>query len=280
MMAAVLRFALVAALLFTLAGCSSTTFFYNRLGFLIAWNVDDYVDLSGSQKRELRRLLEPFLAWHRSQELPRYLSLLDDIESRLNAPLQIDDLELLTGKFERAWDRTESRSLEWMISFGELLPDAQMDEFLESLDERQADFEEEYLGRSEEQYREDALDNMLDPAQDYLGRLNTEQRDLLQQASHKLLRYDGVWLQERSAWQGRLDELLQRRPGWQQALTTAIDQRQQTTSKSYTDIYEHNTAVIHATLVELLNSRTEKQDRSLRRKLAGYRADILALMTR
>jgi hypothetical protein len=32
--------------LFLLSGCSSTTFFYNRLDFILPWYLDKYVDLN------------------------------------------------------------------------------------------------------------------------------------------------------------------------------------------------------------------------------------------
>ena len=52
-------------LLCVLAGCSSTSFFYNRLDFFVPWYLGDYVSLDRSQDELLENQLQPFLAWHR-----------------------------------------------------------------------------------------------------------------------------------------------------------------------------------------------------------------------
>ena len=65
-----MRKSLLAALLLTLVGCSSTTFVYNRLNLIIPWYVGKYVDLSRDQKKVLDAELQPFLQWHRHEELP------------------------------------------------------------------------------------------------------------------------------------------------------------------------------------------------------------------
>ena len=72
---------LLLASLLLLAACSSTTFFYNRLDFILPWYVDDFAELNGEQEKYLDELLAPFLHWHRAQELPRYLLILDKIGS-------------------------------------------------------------------------------------------------------------------------------------------------------------------------------------------------------
>ncbi len=57
---------LLVMLLLTLVGCSSTTFIYNRLDFILPWYLDDYVDLNNEQDAFLDEQLAPFLpgtAW-------------------------------------------------------------------------------------------------------------------------------------------------------------------------------------------------------------------------
>ena len=61
----------LAALLLTQVGCSSTSFFYNRLDTLINWYVDDYVTLTRDQRAEFENQLNELLTWHRREELPR-----------------------------------------------------------------------------------------------------------------------------------------------------------------------------------------------------------------
>jgi hypothetical protein len=261
-----------------LAGCSSTTFLYNRLDFIIPWLMGDYIDLDREQRRQLDGLLGPFLAWHRAEELPAYIAVIERIEASLDQPLTIAGTEAVYADMESAWERLETRAVSWLLTVGEWLEDAQMADFLEALDEQQAEYEEKYLSRSAAEYREDAIDNITDSLQDYLGRLNDSQEQLVEDAAADLWRADRPWLEERSVWNERLRELLQREPGWQERVWQALAARPESVSQAYLETYAHNRQVLQSMLVEVLNQRTEKQDRRLRRRLQDLREDLETLV--
>jgi len=239
-----------------LAGCSSTTFLYNRLDFIVPWYVGGYVDLDREQKRQLAGKLEPFLFWHREVELPAYLGILD----KANAALDGDVSE------------------EQLAALGETLSQVQLAQFIDRLREEQREFEEDDLSRDDTVYRQDVLGRLEDNLEDYLGRLQPGQRDMLAVAVARLRRGDGVWLGERARWLDRLQALLQREPGWQDDLRQAIATREEFNSALYREIYEHNAAVVYAALAEVLNSRSERQDDRLRRKLLDLREDLEVLI--
>ena len=92
-------------LLVSLGGCSSTTFLYNRLDFLIPWYMGDYVNLNRQQKKALDELLEPFLAWHREEELQRYVELLNQIEADLDDDITAEQVAAHAEQFVAAWER-------------------------------------------------------------------------------------------------------------------------------------------------------------------------------
>ena len=269
---------LAAMLLCLLAACSSTTFVYNRLDSILPWYLDDYVDLNNTQDRQLDEMLAPFLAWHRQQELPRYVALLEQVEADLDGPVSAAEVAGIYAGIEDAWLRLQDKSLDWLLALGASLSDEQVQEFLEELNERQEEYEEEYLERSEREYREDSYESLVDSMQDYLGRLNDAQRERLRAASLELRRSDSIWLQERAAWLQRLDVLMQRQPGWQQRVREAIALRDETVSEQYNATYEHNLEVIFSAIAAVLDSRSEKQDRRLRAELRDLREDLQTLM--
>lgn len=271
------RWALASALLFLVA-CSSTTFVYNRMDFLLPWYVNDYADLNGEQEQYLDELLASFLAWHRSQELPRYIEILDEIELTLDNPATSEDVAAVASHFEQAWLRLEDESLDWLLELGETLDEEQVQEFLDELWKQQRKFEKKYLKRSDDEFHEDSYDNMLDSAKDYLGRLDRDQKALLRTVSEDLRRSDGVWLSERAAWLDKLAVLLEREPGWQQRVRDAVAARPQAVSQEYRQVYDHNAQVLYAALADLLNSRTERQDGHLRDRLADLRGDLETLV--
>ena len=272
------RFWVLGLLLVFLVGCSSTRFAYNRLDFLVPWYLGDYVSLDRDQGRLLKAELQPFLDWHRQQELPRYIALLDRVESKLDQQLTAADVVLLAEEAEVAIYRLQDRALDWMLALGEELRDEQMAEFIAGLQEQQAEYEEKYLERDDAEFRGDSCERLEDNARKYIGRLQREQKAGLAAACDDMRRSDGLWLEARAQWVTRLELILQREPGWQEDLREALVQRGETVSADYRSTYDHNARVIQLAVAELLNSRSERQEAHLRRELGKLRRDLAALV--
>jgi hypothetical protein len=264
--------------LFVVSACSSTTYVYNRLDFLLPWYMDDYVDLDAEQEAYLDELLVPFLAWHRAHELPVYLTALNRIEDSLNQPLTAEIVGTIVTEFELAWLRLQSEGLERLLDLGASLSDEQIAAFLEALWEQQREFEEEYLERDEEEFFEDNADNTRDTFQDYLGKLSDDQKQWVRDGSRRLLRSDQVWLKERAQWLTELGILLTREPGWQERVRVAVSAKNNTMTPEYQRIYEHNMDAIYQLAAQVLNARSERQSRHLRGKLADVREDLETLI--
>jgi hypothetical protein len=264
--------------LFVVSACSSTTYVYNRLDFLLPWYMDDYVDLDAEQEAYLDELLVPFLAWHRAHELPVYLTALNRIEDSLNQPLTAAVVGTIVTEFELAWLRLQSEGLERLLDLGASLSDEQIAAFLEALWEQQREFEEEYLERDEEEFFEDNDDNTRDTFQDYLGKLSDDQKQWVRDGSRRLLRSDQVWLKERAQWLTELGILLTREPGWQERVRVAVSAKNNTMTPEYQRIYEHNMDAIYQLAAQVLNARSERQSRHLRGKLADVREDLETLI--
>ena len=274
------RRVVTALLVLLLTGCS-TTFLYNRLDIILPWYMGTYVDLDRQQRDYLDELLDPFLTWHREEELARYLEIIDDLSRRLDRDVTAGDVVAISLQFEAAWFRLEKRGLDGLLALGDRLSDAQMAEFIESLWKKQRDYEEEYLSRSDEVYRDDSYEALKDSLQDYLGRLRPDQREVLRASSEALWRSDGVWLAEREVWIKRFEAILvDRQPDWQQQIRESVARRDESVSSDYVETYGHNLEVIHRAIAGVLSSRDEKQDRRLRRKLDDLREDVETLIAR
>lgn len=261
-----------------LGACSGTTFVYNRLDFLLPWYVDDYADLNSEQELYLADLLAPFLAWHRTQELPAYSEIITAIEDSLTQPQTPAGIAAIFARMEAAWLRLEGQALDWLLDLGAQLSEEQIAGFLEQMQEQQDEFEEKYLTRSDEAFYNDSYDNLVDNAKEYLGALSDEQRKLLREASQQLLRSDQAWLQERALWLKQLGDLLKREPQWQQRVRDAVAERRENPSPEYRRIYEHNMGVIYQLIAALLNGRSAQQDAFLRDKLDELRKDLDTLI--
>jgi len=272
------RFPLLLTVFLFLGACSSTTFIYNRLGFLLPWYLERYVDLHRDQARALDEQLEPVLHWHRREELPKYIAFLDSLAVDLEEPLTLEQILVYADTFELAWYRVRDRGLDVLLTLGASLDEEQIDEFLRSLDKQQLKYERKYLDRSDEEYFEDAEDEILDSLEDYLGRLSPEQRAEAKRSARALERSDHVWLRERARWIDTLRQQLARAPGWQEEVRYSIVHWESDLDPDTMALYDRNTLRIQRLIQTVVNTRTEKQDRRLRRKLEGFREDLQLLI--
>ena len=103
--------------------------------------------------------------------------------------------------------------------------------------------------------------------------MNKGQLDLINAASKEMIRVDGHWINNRKALIENLKLILKRDDGWELALTN-ITHRDDSVSDNYRKTYSHNIKVNERLFVEILNSRTEKQDKKLRSMLLRYKTDI------
>ena len=260
-----------------LAACT-TTFMYRNLDWLIPWYVNGVVDITRDQKAELKTYLEPFLRWHREEELQRYADLLDRAQARVREPV---DAATVQGWFDdgvAAIERVEERMLELSIQFGESLSDEQMREFREALWEQQEELEEEYLPREDGKWKEDSLEYLTEFIEEFIGRLEPEQQSRIQAAADDLVRFDQLWLEDRENWLKRIDPLLERPEGWQQAMRAAYAERADMQSTEFQETFDHNVQVFAEATADVLNSMTPKQRQRLNDEIDKWQRKLQKMM--
>ena len=271
------RLAAVLLALLLLAGCGNT-FLYNRLDWLIGWYVDDYVELSRAQEKVFQQRLRSVLDWHRREELALYAALLQQIEADSAAPLDADTVRDWSRQLLLALERIEARLWPLIHEIGADLDQAQMAGLLENIQARQRELEEEYLTRTDEEYAEDNFDRLSENLRDFLGPLGAAQEAQIARAAQAMRRLDQAWLEERRLWLKTLQRLSAREPGWQAALRAAWAQRKERRTPRYHAYRRHNMDIIHALVADVLNARSERQDRHLQRELDSLRDDLQTLI--
>lgn len=257
-----------------LAGCSSTKFAYNRLDFILPWYLGRYVDLDAGQSDWFDTRIEALLARHRAEELPKYVAFLDALNTDLDRPVTLMQVQGYTDTLELAWYRVRDPGLEELLALGERLSHEQIDGFIDELRKRQEKYEKKYLDRSDEEFREDAQGNLRDMLEDYLGRLSDEQDRRVAKTAQALARTDSEWLEERAAWVDEMERLLAREPGWQEAIRRTIRNWESQLDETTLAVYDRNTQLVQELIVDVVNARTERQDRRLRNRIGELRDDF------
>ena len=269
---------LLTGLLLTQVACSSTTFFYNRLDTIINWYVDDYVTLTKDQRADFDRRLAGLLDWHRREELPRYTALLTQFEMGLDPTLEKATVEHLFTALSEAADRLEVRTLDLMIEFGKTLSPEQRLEFMAELQREQEEQRETLLGRTDAEYQDDARERLSDNLARFMGRLSEDQKAGIEEHVQAYQRFDGPWLDDRERWTAQLHAILrQENPDWPAQVRRVLAGREKARSADYIRVYENNSRVSRAVFRDVINLRSAKQDRRLRRKINDYRDDFVLL---
>ncbi len=261
-----------------LAACSANRFLYNRADTFVRWAIDDYVDLTVEQQKQFDADLEGLLDWHRRDELPIYREFIVSSLDALEGGVTIDEAVSISDSIDEAANRLQVQLIDFLLMSAEGLSDSQIQTFLDELDLQQEEYSQERLTRDDIQYADDAADSLQRLAKRLLGRLNDDQKALVQSRSTELIRIDRLWHEDRSVWGAKLRTILESRsPGWQTEIRVLGDTRSEARTPAYVAGIEHNGDVILRLLVDTINDRTERQDRRMRRFLDDLIADIDAL---
>ncbi|MDM0105363.1 DUF6279 family lipoprotein [Variovorax sp. J22R24] len=162
-----------------LAACSAVKLAYNNLPEVSYWWLDGYLDFDGAQTPRVRDELDQLLAWHRQNELPRIVGLLQKAQAlapRDVTPGQTCEMvnEIRTRLLALA-ERAEPAGAELAVS----LTESQLQQLERKYTRINADYRKDWLDRSIEKQREKRYEKFLERSEDFYGRLDAEQRDLL-----------------------------------------------------------------------------------------------------
>lgn len=268
-----IRNILLIVLLILSTACSNK-FFYNQLDWLIPWYVDDYVDLTFVQKENLDKQVDMLLQWHRGEELSRYIEILNHIEKDVTEGVTVATVKNWFDVVLIAAKRIEINILPSALELGEKLTEEQMAEFVKNLWDRQAELEDEYLSRSNEEYIEDNYESLADNLAKYVGRLNNVQKERLNKAASSMQRFDHVWLDDRRAWLEKIEGLMKREQGWQQATIGAFSVRGEQQPKRFKQYLSYNTNIINEAIADVLNQLSDKQRGKLLVEIAEIKNDF------
>lgn len=273
------KFRLLLACLVTilmLAGC--TSFAYNRLDWLIPWYVDGYVDLTSEQRKLLRKKLTSQLDWHREEELANYIDILNRLEADMDGEVTADTVRRWADEMFGAAVRVQRSLLAVALEFGTQISDEQVEEFVVSLWERHEEMEEELRTRSDAEYADDDYDSLVETLERFLGRLDKQQKAILREASNKLVRFDKAWLDEGRAWLKKMENLLQREAGWQEAIMQAYDARASLRSDEYRAAFEHNMGLVTQAYAEVIGTMSKRQRKRAQNEFDDLRRMLMRLM--
>lgn len=176
---------LILTLALSLMSCSLVKTAYNNAPALIAWRLDDYFDFSAAQKAKLKPALRDLHAWHRKNELPRYVSLLDEIHDDLSHDVSAQTACQRIESIKSNVQMLQTKVIPIIVEVADTLSEKQLQHFEKKLEKRNQEWKEEWWQETIEEQREVRLEKSTDFAEKVYGDLNEKQITLLKQAIAK-----------------------------------------------------------------------------------------------
>ena len=179
-----IRFLLLAALALA-AACTRLAYMnaslaYSQAPHLMAWTVEGYVDLSHEQKDFLHARLDRAMAWHRSQELPRYARFLESVAQRSGRPFTDEEVEKAWADVRADYRRVVEHLLPDAAELLASLDDEQLAHLQRRFDEENRRFVKESTRGTPAERRSQAAKKTMGHLQEWIGPLDARQRAIVE----------------------------------------------------------------------------------------------------
>lgn len=270
-----------------LQGCSAVKLGYNQMPALSYWWLDGQLSFKGEQSDQAKEALQQLQQWHREQELPRYAELLQKLQEMGTRDVDAQQVCALWAQVDDGLNRLMAQSIRLAAPIALQLQRRQLHHLARHWEEKNEDWEKDWLSGSPQQRLEKRLDRAVARYSDFYGRLNDAQTELLRAQLQKSV-WTAEWgRQERLRRQQSLLSALQRlqqgkystpeaeailQGVWKQWLAPASGADRQLYTQFVNQSCQH--------LAELHNSTTTEQRQRAARRLRAYEKDLRELIGR
>lgn len=272
------RAAVLLALLISAAACS-VQMTYNNLDRLARWSVSDYIDMTPAQRAYFDASMQTLWRWHRTNHLPAYAALLNDVAVRYQDGASEADMQALVDQVMVWAEEVEAHGMPIAATLLASLSDAQVAELADALVDSNDEIAEPEEGLTVAQAQRVWHDEFVDYFSQFSGRLTAVQNDyLLRQAG----RYEPErlpWVAYRQRWQADLLALLRFRAdaaGFAAGLAELAANRELYYGP-VGPVFDRNEALTRETSVWLINSFTDRQRERFAERLGGLAEDFREL---
>ncbi|ACV27202.1 DUF6279 family lipoprotein [Kangiella koreensis] len=251
-------------------------FWYNRLDWVVPWYLDDYVELNSQQEDTLEQLLELKTEWHRSNELPKYVSMLN----RMEADIKSGAIHQTYDRYQRDMRGFYNTLLDEMsdnlVAQTASLTDEQVKQLMDNLDKEAKKQYEEFKEKTDEERQEERLERLEDSFDEWIGSLNDDQEELIKEMASLLKSSGEVTYQYRAKWRDAFRTALAERKteGGKAAIKSLITDPYQVGGEELNKIREYNGNIYKEYQLKIFRTLSAKQKRHLLEEIADYREDF------
>ena len=275
-------------MMLSITSCS-TKLTYNNLDWIVSWYIDDYVKLTDTQENEFDKKLETLLLWHRKTELKNYITQIKTIKIDLNKGITPSNIENYFKSVTRFLEVALVKAEPDIVKLAYSLSDKQAGSFLVEFEQQNIDKIEKFEEESKEKRSEKRFEKFEEQVTSFVGKLNTQQKKLLDEGNNQLLSSFQERIKFRRQWADTirgayvirarsLGDTDKKKKGFELALKQSILESNSLRSVKYSNILDHNQRVRVNTLYQIITSLDEQQLKHLNEKLNETIEDLEALL--
>lgn len=273
----------VAFLLMTLAACSAVKLSYNNAQELSYWWLNSYVDFNDTQKPIIKAELEKLHDWHRFNEIPAYIKILQTLEKQATQDITSKQACVAMESIRERYRMLHMQFEPIIEKMAPTLSSEQIKYMQAHFDKNNKEWHEKWLEGDIAEQNENRLERAIKRAEMFYGNLHQEQKDILKE-SIRLSRFDPHY---------SYSERLNRQADAIATLRKIIDKKLQEPDiklevAAYFDRYLNGDMAYQSYVdrlkadacedfAKLHNSTTKAQRQHAAKKLAGYAKDFTAL---
>ncbi len=157
-------------------GCTSLNNIYYWADTYLAWQIDDFFDLTNEQEAFVDKGLDRFFLTYKYQEIPKYIEFLQDAKSRSNRQLTEADLVWFWDSLRQFNENIANLLAEDVSLFLASLEQNQIPYLQSKLNESNQDWKEEREKRLERTV-EERLERRYERIEEWVGPLSKNQKD-------------------------------------------------------------------------------------------------------
>jgi hypothetical protein len=274
-----MKIAVALALAWLLCGCSTVRFAYENADAYMRWKAGSYLDLSGDDAEELDDRIDDFHAWHRKNELPKYVKLAGEAEQRLADGLSRQDLVWGYDSLRAQTRESLRKGAELIAPLLDRLTPAQIGQIERRIAEENRQYYRDYLRGSERERRRKRARFAVDRLEDWVGKLTQAQVERVREYAERAPMVDELRDRDRRRLQKDVIAILRAREA-RARLAEHVAHWERGREPAYTAALDAWREQYFAMLIDIDRTLTPEQRARLVRSVQRYAADFEALAAR
>ncbi len=266
------RLLLVLLVPLLLSGCG-VKLVYNNLDRIIPWVADDYIKFDDRQEEYFDAELASILYWHRTTQLPEYALALRRFDADVADGLTLEELLIMEEQVLEASHLMRARFVPMATEILYSTTPPQLLDIKRRFDRRNAKYLKPIAKLDIEGERQRWRRDFQDGFEFFVGRASPEQRERIAKVATVYVPEERMWIEYRERWQHSVFALMDLELSYPELLLRVremVGRRDRWYGEEYDEVMQRNESLYRSLAIDLTDSLSERQQRSLSKRLLGW----------